>query len=83
MPSFKYLYPKSDSPSFGHGKVMEAKFNTAQNPNRVTDRNLFHLTIYISPNVMPIRLMRHRQLVPIIQSRLKGTGKTRHQPQAL
>ena len=61
MPSFKYLYLKSDSPSFGHGKVMEAKFNTAQNPNRVMDRNLFHLTIYISPNVMLIQLMRHRQ----------------------
>lgn len=53
MPSFKYLYLKSDSPFFVHGKGMEAKFIMAQNPSGVIDWNVFHLTIDIRPSVKP------------------------------
>ena len=53
MPSFKYLYLKSDSPSYVHGKGMEAKFIMAQKPSGVVDWNVFHLTIYIRPGIKP------------------------------
>lgn len=50
--SFKYLYLRYGFPSFGLGKGMEAKFNMAQNPNGVTNQNVFYLTNYINPSVM-------------------------------
>lgn len=66
MPSFKYLYLKFDSPSFVHGKGMEAKFIMAQNPSGVIDWNVFHLTIYIRPSVKLLQLLGQTQLVPIV-----------------
>ena len=66
MSSFKYLYLKSDSPSFDHGKGMEAKFIMAQKPSGVVDWNVLHLTIYIRPSVKLLQLMVQTQLVPIV-----------------
>ena len=76
MYSFKYLYPKSASSSSGHGKGMEAASHVPQNPSGITDQNVFHLTIYVTPSVMQVQLMDHIQLVRITQPYLNELGKT-------